>query len=321
MNDSDFEVIFGVLVGIYLQSFSVIVLLWICYMTWMIDMKYLTLIWLLFLSNTLLAETSIWKVSQGDRFLYLGGTIHILSPSDLPFPQAFDQAYREAEVVVLETEMEKLFQPQTQVKLMSGLSYQDGRLLNELISAELYADLNQYLKERGLMPHLFIGMKPAGVMITMLGIEFRRLGISADGADSVYYKRAVKDGKAVIGLETIDEHLGFLVDMGTGNEERFLRQTLDDVKKTESMMREMVRHWKSGNTRELEKDVLDEMREDYPNVYQSLLVERNQRWFPAIESMLRTEEVELILVGAAHLIGPDGILKRLQESGYSVEQM
>lgn len=273
------------------------------------------------LSFSAWAETSLWKVTHGEQQLFIGGTIHVLSSADLPFPTAFDQAYSAAEMVVLETNMEKLLDPQTQIMLMSQLSYQDGRLLNQVISAELYEDLNQYLRERGMVANLFIGMKPAGVMMTMLAVELQRLGISEHGADQAYYQRAKKDGKKITSLEPIEHHIQYVAELGEGNEERFLRQTLDDVEKTEMMMKDMVRNWKQGDVSGLERNVIEDIQQNYPEVYQSLLVDRNRRWQPQIQQMLDTSEVELILVGAAHLIGPDGILRWLENQGYSVEQL
>ncbi|MAY42444.1 MULTISPECIES: TraB/GumN family protein [unclassified Neptuniibacter] len=283
-------------------------------------MKLCLMIFSLLFSGYTLAETFVWKVSKSDQFLFLAGTVHVLAKKDLPFPRAFDDAYEQSHTVVLETDMGALEDPQVQVRLMSQLSYQDGRLLSELISPALYADLNQYLAQRGMLPNMFIAMKPAGVMMTMLAVEFQRLGISQAGADSVYYQKTINQGKATLALESIETHLSFIQKMGEGNEEQFLRQTLNDVEKTEAMMSSIVLHWKSGDTSSLEKLVVDDMRLNYPNMYQSLLVERNKRWLPQIEQMLLTDEVEFVLVGAAHVIGADGLLKSLVELGYKVEQ-
>jgi uncharacterized protein YbaP (TraB family) len=61
------------------------------------------------------------------------------------------------------------------------------------------------------------------------------------------------------------------------------------------------------------------MRKDYPELYQQVLVERNNNWLPQIEAFLKTPETELILVGALHLAGNDGLLAQLRQRGYKVE--
>ncbi len=276
---------------------------------------------LLLASSLLHAQTSMWRVSYQGNEVYLGGTVHVLSASDLPFPEPFEQAYERADLLVLETDMNALNDPQLQVRLMSELAYKDGTLLTQVISPALYNELNQYLANRGLMQHMFIGMKPAGVMITMLAVELERLGIGQDGADFVYFERAKQEGKPTRGLESFEEHIGFIINMGAGNEERFLRQSLIDARNTETMMADMIRFWKTGDTEGLERSVIRDMQENYPNLYRTLLVERNERWLPQIEAFFSTPDVELVLVGAAHLVGDDGILHELERKGYSIEQL
>jgi len=48
---------------------------------------------------------SVWKVSSDKHTLYIGGTIHILSPEDYPLPREYDIAYKAADKVVFETDM------------------------------------------------------------------------------------------------------------------------------------------------------------------------------------------------------------------------
>ncbi len=62
------------------------------------------------------------------------------------------------------------------------------------------------------------------------------------------------------------------------------------------------------------------MMEDYPQVYRSLLVERNNNWLPKIERLISQPEQKFILVGALHLVGEDGLLKQLKNKGYQVQQ-
>lgn len=127
-------------------------------------------------SCSLFAKTTLWKVSKEGEYLYLAGTIHVLAHSDLPFPHAFDSAYSDSEVVVLETDMAALLDPTVQAQMMDQFSYSDGRLLNKVISQELYQELKQYLKERGIFPNLFIRMKPAGVMLNYVKHRISKAG-------------------------------------------------------------------------------------------------------------------------------------------------
>jgi len=285
------------------------------------EMKKLFIALLLLISTSALAETSLWKVSKGENYFYIGGTVHLLSAKDMPFPEAFDHAYEDADLLAFETDMAELENPEIQFRLMSSLAYRDGTLLNQKISPALYQKLNDYLTSRGLVPNMFLSMKPAGVMITMLTVEFQRLGITQEGADGAYYRRARQDAKTVFSLESISSHLSFIASMGEGNEEMFLQQTLDDVYQIEPMMADIVRSWKTGDEKALEELVIEDMREHYPVIYQSILVDRNRNWMPHLKQMSRTPEVEFILVGAAHVIGQDGLLSLLKQQGFTIQKM
>ncbi len=56
-------------------------------------------------------------------------------------------------------------------------------------------------------------------------------------------------------------------------------------------------------------------------MYQRLLVERNKNWMPKIEALFTRRGRALVVVGAAHLVGPDGLLAMLRSKGYIVEQL
>ncbi len=62
-------------------------------------------------------------------------------------------------------------------------------------------------------------------------------------------------------------------------------------------------------------------RNEFPAIHQALLVDRNNAWMPQIEAMLKTSEVEFVLVGALHLAGDDGLLSQLSARGYKVRKL
>ena len=49
-----------------------------------------------------------------------------------------------------------------------------------------------------------------------------------------------------------------------------------------------------------------------------LLDDRNQRWVPQIEAMLKEKHIFFITVGAGHLTGPKGVPALLRKAGYKV---
>jgi uncharacterized protein YbaP (TraB family) len=59
---------------------------------------------------------------------------------------------------------------------------------------------------------------------------------------------------------------------------------------------------------------------EFPEIHEKIIVERNRRWLPEIEKFLQHESGTLVAVGAAHLVGRNGIIEMLKTKGYSVEQ-
>ena len=76
--------------------------------------------------------------------------------------------------------------------------------------------------------------------------------------------------------------------------------------------------WRAGDTAAIERLLLKGMKES-PAYYQSLVVDRNRRWIPRIESCLAAGNC-FIVVGAAHMVGSDGLIAMLKEKGYRIVQ-
>lgn len=280
----------------------------------------LLLLWVFLLPwQSLLADASVWKVSQGDSVIYLAGTVHLLRPADYPLPDAYDRAYQLADVIVLETEMERMMQPETQRKLVSYMLYPDGMLLEQQIDPAIYQRLSDYFAGQKLSIDLFRRYRPASIMLTITVLEMQKMGFSQQGVDQYYLMQALQDGKPVQALETLEQQMDYLASMGAGQENELLQYTLDSAASVEAQFEALLQAWRVGDVEQLDKLVNGNL-DEFPGLYDSLLVERNNNWMPQLEAYLQTPETELVLVGAAHLVGPDGLLKQLEQKGYQVSR-
>ena len=153
----------------------------------------------------------------------------------------------------------------------------------------------------------------------VMALEMQKLGYdSAYGVDRHFFTKAQKAGKEIKGLETVEFQLGLFDNLSGQMQEFFLLQSLEDLKDIEVRIKEMVDAWTQGNVKDLE-GILEGMRE-YPELFQALVVSRNQKWIPQIEQALQQPEPAFIVVGALHLLGKEGLVAALQDKGYSVEQ-
>jgi len=69
----------------------------------------------------------------------------------------------------------------------------------------------------------------------------------------------------------------------------------------------------------IERLLASDMKNVDAAVYETLLVGRNRRWVPQIEDCLSQQKC-FVVVGAAHLVGSDGLVAMLRAKGYTVKQ-
>lgn len=272
-------------------------------------------------SVTTNADTSVWAVTSGSNTVYLGGTVHLLRPSDYPLPAEYEEAYNASTEIYFETDISSLTDMSVQAQMMQQLTYSDGRTLRTVLNDEAYSALSETVAEFGLPLAMLETFKPGLLVSTLQVLAFQRMGFTPQGVDAYFDTRAMGDGKSRGQLETVQEQIGFLAAMGEGNESEFILLSLGDLENIEDDMEGMLTAWREGDAEELNEMFVTEMQNEAPEIYQSLLVDRNLKWIPQIEAMLADGDTEFVLVGAAHLIGSDGLLQLLQAQGYSIRQL
>ena len=267
------------------------------------------------------AQTSLWEVSKNGFKLYLGGTLHMLSEDDYPLPPAFAKAYESSAKLVLETDLEAVRKPQLQQRMLKKMTHGRGESLSTEIQTSTYEAVDTFMRARGLSIEAFETMKPALVAITLTVMETQRMGWTAPGIDQHFHGRARRDGKSLGQLETPLQHIDFIATMGDGNEDEILLNTLNEMHSVQADLHMLRESWRSGDAQTLARVGLASMQQKFPGTYRSLLVQRNENWLPQIEQMLRTDEIEVVLVGVLHLVGRDGLLQILRSRGYTLTQM
>lgn len=272
--------------------------------------------------STLLAATSVWKVEKHNNVIYLVGTCHVLNAGDHPLPAEFNQAYKAAEQIIFETDIAATSSPAFQLKFLQALAVEQGKTLETSLKPATWTALTQFLKERNMPVESFTYYSPAGMTIMLTVMEYQRLGMSpAYGVDFHFNNQAAKDKKATGYLESIDEQLNFLSNMGKGQEDDMVLYTLQELAKAEEFIGKLKEYWRAGDMQALDTLGLVEMREKFRGTYEDLILKRNNNWMPHIEKMLTDTGTEAVMVGALHLAGPDGLLVQLKAKGYKVQQL
>jgi uncharacterized protein len=280
-----------------------------------------TLALLLTCASPVLADTAVWKAEKAGSVVYLGGTIHLLRATDFPLPEEFDQAYAASQRLFFETDIGAINSPEAQARMAQMMLAEPGKTLQSQLTPATYQAYAEALQQRGLDIRMVEPFKVAMGVLTLQVAEFMRLGLSLEGVDMLYYQRAIKDQRAVGALESMEDQFAFMAAIGAGWEEEFVKLSLRDLDKTAELLDDMTAAWRSGDLAKLNLLFIDEMKRDYPDAYDSLMVQRNRNWLPQIERLFREPGTEFVLVGAAHMAGEDGLVQELKKRGYTVSRL
>jgi len=264
----------------------------------------------------------LWKVSDQDNDLYLLGSFHALKPSDYPVAPAIDAAFEDAELVAFEVSPEEMNSPELGMQMMQAAMDPEGGLQGALDDAT-WKRLQAYCSTRGLPMEQFQSFEPWFVALVVQMTEMGRVGYDpAQGLDQHLIKRAASEHKRTLGLETGASQIAVLDSMTALEQRQSLAEALDGAEDS-SDLDELHATWRNGDDAALEKKLTVEFKRDYAQLYQRINVDRNQAWLPKLRAMLDDSHSDdaMVVVGAMHLIGPDGVVSLLRKQGYRVERL
>ncbi len=264
----------------------------------------------------------IYKIQSDTNTVYLLGSIHVLAEEYYPLTRAFSYAYYNSQKVVFEIDPEILFSPEASKKNEKYYTFQNGKTLQTVLSPSTYRLLKKRLKTLGIDIKDVQKFKPWVIYLTMSGGVDSSIDFRPDlGIENHFYRMAKDAGKPTGGLESMQDQLDVFDTLPMNVQEALLKESLafTNSKKREKAFLHMVKSWHQGNLDGLEE--LVESFKRYPLYYKNLLVQRNHNWVPQIEEFLTEEKNVLVIVGAAHLPGEDGLLHLLTEKGYELERV
>jgi uncharacterized protein len=265
------------------------------------------------------AKSFLWKVQSGTRVLYLAGSVHALTGDVYPLNPAFEQAFQASDVLVEEIDLGEGDLMSVGPMLLTKGTYQDGRTFDSVVSRETAALVAKRLNVP-MVAEMIRPMKPWMVMLMLTALQMHEAGLDVNlGLDKYFFDKAKAAKKPVIGLETAESQIDRFDKMPDSLQEQLLRSTLEDLDAQNTELTTIVTAWQAGNAAVLERTLLGSFKQ-YPAAYNSLIVERNNNWIPQLEKCLARTSPCMVVVGAAHLVGSDGLLALLQRKGYRIEQ-
>ena len=147
-----------------------------------------------------------------------------------------------------------------------------------------------------------------------------KLGLDSQaGIEQRFTAKAAADHKEIRGLETLQEQLNLFAQLSDRQQTQYLLSSIEDAQQADQELGQMLAAWRAGDTDGLAK-ILNRGFNEFPELYTRLTVDRNRRWMTPLENMLHEQDDYLVIVGALHLVGKDGLLDLLEHRGYKIVQ-
>ena len=289
----------------------------------MLKLRFLLVLWLV-LSNTLALAAGerlpLWEASNARGTVYLFGSIHVCNASCFPLPEAALKRLEASQILVVELDPQR---PEAQTKLMAAAMLPAGQSLSSRLSAADWRALQSAAAGLGLPAEALDTMRPwmAGMLLSLLGAQ--QAGYDASqGIDLALMQRARAQGLGLEELETIDLQIAALSAGSEREQQEALRLTISQLQteRIESYLEAMIRAWQAGNAGALSRL----MREDMPSgssLSRALIEDRNASMAATIAQRMQDGRTRFVVVGAAHLIGAEGIPALLGKRGYRLRQV
>lgn len=267
------------------------------------------------------AGSTLWKVTSGKQVLYIQGSSHILKQENYPLAPAIEAAYSNSTALVLEVDMAEMTSPKTQQLIMGKAILAQPDTLQTVLKPATYEKINQSCADIGLPAESLQPFKPWFATMTLTMVKMQKLGFDQKlGLDQYFYSKATTDGKKVIGLETIDFQIALFDSLANENPDDFVNRSLADLKMLDTEIAALIHAWETGNVETLDR-LMSQSFAEYPGLYAKFITNRNKSWAKQLSKMIKDDDTYMVVVGAGHLPGKEGVINLLKAKGFSVEQL
>ncbi len=262
----------------------------------------------------------LWEIKGKSNTVFLLGSVHVLRESDYPLPAVILDAYREAEALYMEIDLDNLDAGEALQFTLERGSLPPDRSLRDILGVEAFATADMRATAIGLDLGMFARFEPWVAALAVVQAQVASLGLLPEhGIEQYVLNLATKDGKEVLGLETMADQLGVLDSLELDRQGKFLMMSLEEAEGAREQLDGMIAAWRKGDSASLAATLSQEFGE-FPDLYAPLIVTRNRNWATQIADLLDDDRDYLVVVGALHLVGNDSVIELLNTRGIRATQ-
>lgn len=259
----------------------------------------------------------LWQVTGPATTHYLLGSVHLLPQSAERLPAGIRQAFEASDVLVFESDIDALSDRDSTAAMIDSAKAPRG--LKAEVDATTLARVQARMADLRMPAALCERYRPWFCALSLELFTYQRAGFRGEyGLDRRLYDEARRSKRPIHWFEAPKAHLALFKAMPATLSRSLLDAALSERNPKDEEPVEMFRAWRDNDVEALTK-VLGRFKDDYPDIHAHLLARRNRAWLPDLERRLALPDRQLFVVGAAHWIGPDGLIASLEAAGYRVQ--
>jgi hypothetical protein len=264
------------------------------------------------------AKTFMWRVQGDGATVYLLGSVHAMREDSYPLPAAMETAFDSVERLVFEVDLDDL--SSAAIQMLAAGTLGGERTLEGVVGPATWTKLMVQVEKTDFPAAMFQRMKPWMAAVTITALAMTEAGyLPSAGVDAYFSRRAEEAGKERIALETAEFQVGLFADLTPEQSAAFLRYTLADLETVIPDLDELSAHWRAGRAEAVEA-LMAEGFDEFPELLEKMVTDRNRAWMPLIEGLLAGDSDAMVVVGALHLVGEEGLINLLRKRGYTVDR-
>ena len=274
----------------------------------------------------------LYKVTDNKgHCVWLFGSIHVGREDYYPLPDYVYNAFDMSDALAVEIDVKKFEKNYlAQIISLKKLTYNDNTTIKDHLPEKTYNQAVEILKENGMYSESMESYKPVLWSNFIDNNAIKKLGAASEyGVDVHLIARANDLKKPILQIETAGQQYGMLGSFSEALQVLMLQSSVNSYgqpEKVKADLDEMMDMWYKGDETEFtsylardsknDNEVVAALMEEYNK---AMFTDRNKKMTDYAVRQLRKGKKVFICVGAAHVIGDDGMVKRLRDLGYKVE--
>jgi hypothetical protein len=268
----------------------------------------------------------LWEARRGAERVLLFGAIHVGRPGAGAAALTERPELKRVEVIAFEA---NVFDAQASFAATQrwAMYPPDGPGLEAHVDPATLARLELMgARLAGGVP-LCCRMKPWMVANTLVIMEAIGAGLNpAYGSEAQLYQYALATGKPVVEIEGVEAQLRLFDEAPVAIQVEYLRHALETIENGTSRteIEQLVAIWTRGDAEAMERLVAEMAKNG--KVAQRFVAERivrgrHPKMVASIERFGAGGRLHLVVIGALHYFGPDGLLQALRGRGYALQRL